>query len=93
VNTVEAKINDRLTDMLSRYGETCSLKTAGMVISRDARTIRRMLDDGRLRWACAGTQVDVRSLCEYIEAPSQRDYDARLRKRRERAGISCRFRV
>ena len=55
----------RLDDMLNRYGEVCSQKTAGKILNVVPRTIARMMREGRLRRVDRG--VDVRSICEYIE--------------------------
>ena len=72
-------MNNRLDDMLSRYGEVCSQKTAALILSVTPRTISRMMDDGRLRRV--GMHVDVRSICRYIENPAQLDFDARIHKK------------
>ena len=50
------------------------------IMGRSRQTVQRMLDDGRMRWACAGTMVDVRSMAEYIESPAQADRSARAAK-------------
>lgn len=71
-------MNDRLDDMLFRYGEVCSQKTAARILSVTPRTISRMMDDGRLRRV--GMRVDVRSICQYIENPAKLDFDARIHK-------------
>lgn len=62
---------NRLDDMLTRYGECVTVAAATRIMGRSRGTVRRMLDDGRIMWACAGTMVDVRSIAEYIEAPAQ----------------------
>lgn len=79
--------------MVECYGEACSFVVAGKVIGRSPATIRKMAGDGRIRFACEGTRIDVRSLARYICAPKQIDSDARLRKRRERNGVKCEWRV
>ena len=58
-------MDNRLDDMLARYGEVCQQKTAARILSVTPRTISRMMDDGRLRRV--GMHVDVRSICHYIE--------------------------
>lgn len=70
----------RLDDMLERYGECCSQTKAGHILGKSARTIHRMLDDGRLRRV--GTDVDVRSIVGYLENPHQHDFDAKAKKKR-----------
>lgn len=69
----------RMEDMIKRYGECVTVAAATRIMGRSRVTVRRMLDDGRIRWACAGTMVDVRSIAEYIEAPAQ--HRARAAKR------------
>ena len=72
-------MDNRLDDMLARYGEVCQQKTAAHILSVTPRTISRMMDDGRLRRV--GMHVDVRSICHYIENPVQMDFDARVKKK------------
>lgn len=83
----------RMDDMLARWGECVTVAAATKIMGRSRNTINRMLEDGRLRWACAGTMVDVRSMAEYIEQPAEKNEQARLKRRFERTGISCRFHV
>ena len=73
--------NDRLDDMLSRYGEVCTKTMAAKILGRTPKTVRVMLEDGRLEGACAGTMVDVRSIARYITAPQQAEFEARMRRR------------
>ena len=70
----------RLDDMLGRYGECVTVASAERIIGRCRSTINQMLKDGRLKSACQGTMVDVRSICEYIEAPETADTKARHEK-------------
>lgn len=70
----------RLDDMLERYGECCSQMKAGRILGKSSRTIHRMMEDGRLRRI--GTDVDVRSIVWYLENPQQRDFDAKVSKKR-----------
>ena len=72
-------MDNRLDDMLARYGEVCQQKTAARILSVTPRTISRMMDDGRLRRV--GMHVEVRSICNYIEHPVQMDFDARVKKK------------
>ena len=71
---------NRLDDMLTRYGECVTVAAAARIMGRSRQTVKRMVDDGRIRWACAGTMVDVRSMAEYIESPAQADRRARAAK-------------
>ena len=68
---------NRLNDMLERYGEVCTQKTAGKILNVVPRTISRMMDEGRLRRV--GRSVDVRSICEYIENPRRANFSARAK--------------
>ena len=57
--------NERMNDMLERYGEICTQKEAARLLSVQPRSIHRMMEQGRLRRV--GHRVDVRSIAEYIE--------------------------
>ena len=72
--------NDRMDDMLSRYGEVCTRTQAARILGRSAKTVRAMLEDGRLETACAGEMVDVRSIAAYICQPKQADFEAKVRR-------------
>ena len=72
--------SDRLNDMLERYGEVCTKTMAAKILGRTPKTVRIMLEDGRLESACAGTMVDVRSIAKYITQPRQIDELARQRR-------------
>lgn len=72
--------NDRMNDMLSRYGEVCTKTQAARILGRSPKTVRAMLADGRLETACAGEMVDVRSIAAYICQPKQADFEARARR-------------
>lgn len=79
--------------MVESYGEACSFARAGKILGRSPATIHKMAEEGRIAYACAGTRIDVRSLARYICAPKQIDSEARLRKRRERDGVKCEWKV
>lgn len=83
----------RLDDMLDRYGEAATYTKAARIIGRSAQTVKHMLEDGRLKYACEGTMVDVRSIAEYIERPKEIDFEVRLARRREKAGVECEWHV
>lgn len=72
-------MENRLDDMLDRYGEVCTQVKAAKLLGVAPRTIARMLDEKRLRRV--GVHVDVRSICEYIENPHQINFDAHVRKK------------
>lgn len=86
-------MTDRMQDMVERYGETCTQATAGRVLSRSRDTIRKMLEDGRLRRACGGRMVDVRSIAEYIERPQEMDRQARVRRKYQARGSELKWSV
>ena len=72
--------NDRLTDMLDRYGEVCTRVAAARILGCSTGKVKNMIQDGRLALACGGDMVDVRSIAEYIVQPRQIDEVARQRR-------------
>jgi len=72
--------NDRMNDMLERYGEVCNKTVAARILGCSVGKVKAMLADGRLVLACAGTMVDVRSIAAYIQQPRQIDELTRQRK-------------
>ncbi len=72
--------NTRLNDMLDRYGECCTQEKAAKILGKCSRTIRRMLEDGRLTPVSAG--VDVRSIVSYLINPEQADRKVNQRRRK-----------
>ena len=70
----------RLNDMLERYGERCTQEKAAKILGNSSRTIRRMLEDGRL--VPVGAGVDVRSIASYLINPRQHNYEARHQRRK-----------
>lgn len=73
-------MNERLNDMLDRYGEVCTRVAAARILGCSNSKIRGMIRDGRLALACGGEMVDVRSIAAYIERPRQADEQARQRR-------------
>ena len=73
-------MNNRMDDMLTRYGEVCKRSVAAKILGCRTGKIRNMIEDGRLSLACEGTMVDVRSIAAYIEQPRQADELARQRR-------------
>ena len=63
-------LDERIDDMLGRYGEVCTNAQASKIMGCSYYKIRAMLEDGRLKTACAGSMVDVRNMAEYICAHS-----------------------
>lgn len=75
---------ERTDDMLGRYGEVCTKAQASKIMGCSYYKIRAMLEDGRLKTACAGSMVDVRSMAEYICAPSTIEEKARKERLRKK---------
>ena len=84
-------ITSRADIMTTKYGEACNQTRAAKILGCAARTIFDMLADGRLRRACDGKKVDVRSIAEYIEAPQLANRIARFQKKRGGNRAACRF--
>lgn len=59
----------REKEMVAKYGEVVNRTNAGKILGMNASTINKLLDDGILMWACAGTRVDVRSIARFIDTP------------------------
>ena len=68
---------NRTEDMVRMYGEVVRKAQAGRILNHHPNTITQMVEDGRLRTACGGTMIDVRSIAEYIESPARHDEAAR----------------
>ena len=77
-------LKERTRDMIERYGEVCKRVTAAKILGKSTGSIRTMLMDGRLDYACGGEMVDVRSIARYICKPAQEDFEARKRRYRQR---------
>lgn len=77
---VTTSVQNRLDDMLGRYGECCTQTRAGHILGKSVRTVYRMLEDGRLRRI--GSDVDVRSIAQYLDNPPIYDFAARTKKKR-----------
>lgn len=75
---------ERENMMVTQYGEVCTMAAAGRILSRDPRTVKRMIDDGRIASACAGTMVDVRSIVEFIYEAAAKNEEARKERVRQR---------
>lgn len=77
-NTISAE--ERMDDMLARYGECCTRTVAARILGRSVGTVSAMLRDGRLETVCGGQMVDVRSVARYICQPKAEDFEAHKRK-------------
>ena len=73
-------MQEREALLVREHGEVVTYTQAGRILSRSIKTVKAMLEDGRIDYACAGTRVDVRSIARYIAAPRQEDFNARVRK-------------
>ena len=58
--------SERHKEIVARYGETCTQKDAGIILNVSPRTIARWIEEGRI--TAIGRQVDVRSICAYLDA-------------------------
>jgi len=61
-----AKSPDRESDMVERYGEACTFAQACEALNVSRTTVYRMAADGRIRTACEGKRIDVRSIAKYL---------------------------
>ena len=77
-------LDERIDDMLGQYWEVCTKAQASKIMGCSYYKIMAMLDDGRLKTACAGSMVDVRSMAEYICAPSTIGEKARKERLRKK---------
>ena len=77
---------ERVDDMVLRYGEVCRRSHAARILHCTPQRINAMLDDGRLTWACGGTMVDVRSIAHYITQPKQVEFEGRVTRIKRRNG-------
>lgn len=71
---------DRDELMVELYGEACTFTRAARMLQSSPYMIKRMIEDGRLKSACRGSRVDVRSIAHYIEAPEAYDEEARRQR-------------
>ena len=78
---LSANITDRRAAMVQQHGEACTKTTAAKILSCSTQTVTAMLRDGRIKAACGGERVDVRSLADYIENRGEYDYAARQQRK------------
>lgn len=81
------ELRDREAEMVEQMGEACAFRTAARTISVGMDKLQTMLMDGRLRFACGKTRVDVRSLARYIEHGNEMDEQAAYNRRVKRQGF------
>lgn len=71
---------------VKNYGEVCSKAQAARILSVDLRTIGRMMADGRLKDACIGRKVSVRSIARFVCEPKVVCNEARIEKMKLKYG-------
>lgn len=57
---------DRYAAMVDRYGEACRIEQACEALNVSRTTVYRMVVDGKIKTACDGKRIDVRSIARYI---------------------------
>lgn len=57
---------DREAALVAQYGEAVDKTVAARVLGVTRATVYAMLEDGRIRGACGGRKVDVRSVARYL---------------------------
>ena len=75
----------RMEELLEKYGEVCTRVEAGEILRCHYNTVRIMIQQGKLKCACQGRMVDVRSIVEYIDdhKDTRKARNTRGSKRRE----------
>ena len=58
---------DREAAMVARYGEACKIEQACEAMNVSRTTVYRMVIDGKIKTACDGKRIDVRSIARYME--------------------------
>lgn len=53
-------------EIVNNYGEYVDKSTAARILGVSRATVYTMLKDGRIKGACEGKRVDVRSIARYI---------------------------
>lgn len=53
-------------ELVDKYGEHVDKSTAAKILGVTRATVYAMLKDGRIKGACEGKRVDVRSIARYI---------------------------
>ena len=53
-------------ELVEQYGEHVDKSTAAKILGVTRATVYAMLKDGRIKGACGGKRVDVRSIARYI---------------------------
>lgn len=66
--------------LIHEYGEVCTQACAARILGISNSTVRDMVEDGRLQYACNGNRVLVESIADYIERKPEIDAETRARK-------------
>ncbi len=72
---------DRHAAMVDKWGEACRKVDAAKILSCSVTKINSMIEDGRIRLACGGDRIDVRSIADYIETGKAADHAARMKRK------------
>lgn len=56
-------------ELIYKYGEYVDKSTAARILGVTRATVYAMLADGRIKGACSGRRVDVRSIARYMYSP------------------------
>ena len=68
---MKPRVDERTAILINQYGECCTKAAAAKILGVGKSTIYRMIEDGRIKDACAGTKVDVRSIGAYLAKPAE----------------------
>lgn len=68
--TREAEEARKEEALINKYGEYVDKSTAARILGVTRATVYAMLKDGRIKGACGGRRVDVRSIARYMYSPS-----------------------
>jgi len=71
--SAEPSLTGREEALVERYGESVDKTMASKMLGVTRATVYAMLADGRIRGACEGRRVDVRSIARYLARTSQRN--------------------
>lgn len=58
--------------LIYEYGEIVDKSTAARILGVTRATVYAMLADGRIKSACSGRRVDVRSIARYMASSGKR---------------------
>lgn len=64
---------DKEEALVAKYGECVDKTRAAGILGVTRVTVYAMLADGRIRGACAGRKVDVRSIAQYLSKTTRNE--------------------